>query len=200
MKFFRKGVYIMNYKKYFEIWADEQAQNVFLKGLLGFMFFINAVLLISVVILATNDPFIISISDTESKIAHVSKEETQEQIKKELERAIERFVKYRHNWDSDSIQEKLEESSQFIASHFRKKFLRANQGQLKEAKKKKIKQRFYLSSDIVFDLENKKAQITGDRILIVDGFRATQPMSFRLGYEFSKRTVLNPEGVYSASV
>jgi len=51
----------------------------------------------------------------------------------------------------------------------------------------------------VFDFKNNKAQITGDRILIVDGFRVTQSMTFRLGYEFSKKTTLNPEGIYITS-
>ena len=49
-------------KKYFEIWADEQAQNLLLKELLTFLAFIIISLTIALVILSNQNPFLVSIS------------------------------------------------------------------------------------------------------------------------------------------
>ena len=48
-------------------------------------------------------------------------------------------------------------------------------------------------------MKKNQAEITGDRILIVDGLRATQPMTFRFNFIFRNRTLDNPEGIYITS-
>ncbi len=187
------------HRKYFEMWGDEQSQNFFLKGLLVVMLITSLFLTISLAIISSKKPFVISIDKASSKIIKLSKSKTKEQNLVEIKRSVEKFIKYRHNWTSEKIKERLEKSSKFIAPSFRKRFLASNRKQLKEASKKKIAQRFYISKAMNIDIDKNKVEVTGDRILIVDGLRATQPMTFRLSYIFKKRTLDNPEGVYITS-
>lgn len=46
------------------------------------------------------------------------------------------------------------------------------------------------------NLGKKQALVTGDRILILNKLRATQVIKFIIYYEFGKRTMQNPEGVF----
>ena len=43
------------------------------------------------------------------------------------------------------------------------------------------------------------AQLSGDRILVVDGLRATNPMALEIGFRLNSRTTSNPEGIYVTS-
>ncbi len=181
-------------RKYFEVWADEQAQNSILKGLLAFFVTINIALIISLTILSSKKPYLISIDSKTTKI-NTSKSIPENLIKKEIINAITRFIKLRHNWNDKTIETNLKKSAQFIAPQFKAKFLKAHKENMKTAKSKKITQKFY-SSEIKIDSLKKEILFTGDRILIVDGLRATQPMTFKLNYIFADRTESNPEGVY----
>jgi hypothetical protein len=63
------------------------------------------------------------------------------------------------------------------------------------AKEKKVSQRFYISES-KFDLKAKAVTVSGDRILVVEGLRATSPLVIQVEYDFGPRTEENPEGVY----
>ncbi len=181
-------------RKYFEIWADEQAQNSILKGLLAFFVATNMALIISLTILSSKKPYLISINNKTNKI-NASKSIPENLIKKEITNTITRFIKLRHNWNDKTIEINLKKSTQLIAHQFKAKFFKANKENIKTAKSKKITQKFYLS-EIKIDFKKKEVQVTGDRILIVEGLRATQPMTFKLKYTFGDRTLENPEGIY----
>ncbi len=183
-------------KKYFELWADTEAQNLFLKVMLVFMLVLTLSLLIATVTLSLKDPYIISINDANSNILPITQNQTEIQLNLEINRAIRRFIQVRHNWESKSFKKSLKKASSLVLPSWRKSFFRASGRQLKETENKKIKQRFYISDSIAIDLSKNIALIRGDRILIVNGFRATQPMTFKLEYSFSKRTSSNPEGIY----
>ena len=187
------------HRKYFEIWGDEQSQNIFLKGILLFLFLTNLCFLTALVSVVNKKPYVISINENASKVLKLSVQKTEEQNLIEIERVFKKFIKYRHNWRSDNLKQNLEKTSKLISYNFRKKFLKSNRGQLKEAGKKKITQRFYISKPIRVDMKKNQAEITGDRILIVDGLRATQPMTFKFNFIFRNRTLDNPEGIYITS-
>ncbi len=183
-------------RKYFEIWADEQAQNSILKGLLTFFIIINITLIISITTLASRKPLLVSIKEDKTNIINYQNSISESFIKNEVTSVINNFISLRHNWNEKTIENNIKLSTKYISSAFKAKFLNANASNIKIAKKKKITQRFYISKDIEVDLKNKQALLTGDRILIVDGLRATQPMTFKITYKLSKRTINNPEGVY----
>ena len=185
-------------RKYFEVWADEQAQNSILKGLLAFAAIINITLIISLTVLTTRKPLLVSINNLQTKLLKASEKIPQDFITQEISHAITRFIQLRHNWNDKNIDSQLKKSAQFIATQFKAKFFRANLENIKTAKTKKITQKFYISKEVKIDPLKKEARVTGDRILIVEGLRATQPMTFRINYRFGERTSQNPEGVYVA--
>ena len=39
-------------------------------------------------------------------------------------------------------------------------------------------------------------KVTGDRILLVEGLRATNPMTLEVSYDDGPRTETNPSGIY----
>ena len=183
-------------RKYFEVWADEQAQNSILKGLLAFLTLMNIALIISLTILASKKPLLISQNKSKTQLIHITHSIPKDFIKNEIKQSITRFIQLRHNWNDKTIDSRLKKSAQFIATQFKAKFFRANLENIKTAKTKKITQKFYISKEVKIDPIKKEALITGDRILIVEGLRATQPMTFKLNYQFGERGGKNPEGVY----
>ena len=183
-------------RKYFEVWGDEQSQNSILKGLLAFATTINITLIITTAILATKKPFLISIENNKTNVLNPSQAMPNELIQKEIKRSLSRFITIKHNWTHKTIEQNLKKSSFLIGRSFQAKFLKANQNNIKTAKEKKVIQKFYISSPILIDTKKQQAQVTGDRILIIEGLRATQPMTFKINYTFGKRTSKNPEGVY----
>ncbi len=186
------------HKKYFEIWADEQSQNLILKYFLLFTIIIISFLATSIIILSNKNPLIVSVDKNRSKVISVSKE-SKLFIKEEIKRAISLFINIKQNFNYKTIDKNLYISSKFILPEKKKEFLMANNNHQKIVKKKKIIQKFYISSPILIDIKNRQAKVAGDRILIVDGLRATKPMTFKINYQFGKRTEHNPEGVYITS-
>ena len=184
------------HRKYFEVWGDEQSQNSILKGLLAFMIVTNIALTVSIVILSQNKPLLISQDRVQTKLIDTTTSLPRDFIEKEIKQSLSRFSKLRYNWNHKDIAEKLQKSSQFVGVDFKRKFLKTNLKNTKTAQKKKITQKFYFSKPIMINASKNEAHITGDRILIVEGLRATQPMTFKINYKFGKRTSQNPEGVY----
>ena len=182
-----------NRGQWFEAWGYESAQNQFLKFLLLIFFLIIFGLSICVGVLVTSGTKVIALTENQT----LSLGETRpspEQIQLEVKRAIVNYIKVRHNWTPASIDQNTIAATNFIDERERKKFFMSVKEQIREAKEKKITQKFYPSQ--VDCKADNKAIVTGDRILIVDGFRVSQEMSFELTYEKEKRTNENREGVY----
>jgi hypothetical protein len=72
------------------------------------------------------------------------------------------------------------------------------QEQIRIAKEKQVSQKLFPEEPQI-DLKEKKAEIVAERILILNGIRASQPMKFELGFSFGERTEENPEGIYITS-
>ena len=168
---------IRNVKRaWFEVWGTEEAQNRFLKVLLGYFFALSCVLSIVVLILTITPP-------------------PADLLEAEVRRAVQGYVSAHHNWEWGKIDEAFQAASRFVHPDFTKKFLAANEAQARVAKEKRVSQRFYVSS-ARFDQKAKTGTVSGDRILLVEGLRAANPLTLEIEYDFGPRTEANPEGVY----
>lgn len=184
------------HRKYFEVWGDEQSQNSILKGLLTLLTLVLISLIITITILSVKKPFLISIDGSKTKFINSTQKIPKNFIKEEIKQVITKFSNLRHNWSYKNINENLKKSSFLVDPKFRRRFFKSILSNLKMARTKKIIQKFYLSSSIRINLARKQVILTGDRILIVEGLRATQPMTFKINYIFGERTLKNPEGIY----
>ena len=184
------------HRKYFEIWGEEKSQNSILKGVLLFSIVINIVLTISITILSSKKPFIVSIKNHKTRTLEITKNIPKKFIEKEVKNTIANFIHLRHNFSYKDIDKKIMKASRLVLRSTRSRFIKKNEAQLKAIKKKKIIQRFYLSRPIFVDLRKKEVIVKGDRILIVESLRATEAMTFKLNYTFGSRNTRNLEGVY----
>lgn len=107
-------------------------------------------------------------------------------------------MKTRHSWEWQNIESKSKESANLVAPEFKDKFMVSYQEQIRLAKEKQVSQKIFPEEPQV-DLKNKTATIVTERILIVNGMRASQPLTFEIGFEFGDRTEGNPEGIYITS-
>lgn len=184
-------------RAYFEVWGDEQAQNVILKGLLcGFsaLFVIQTVV---ICVLASRHMPLVAVSEDASAIFAPARP-TQQMLENEVARVVKKYVALHHNWDPESISKNFDLASQMVADGFQKQFLAANQGQLRLSREKKLAQRFYVA-EFKLNSTTRTINIAGDRILLVEGLRAATPMNIEIQYEFQSRSEKNPEGVVVAS-
>ena len=182
-------------QKYFEIWADEEAQNLILKWFLVFTLLVIVAETAALLALSLRKPILFAVSDSESKLLSVTPPKA-ELLRRELGRTIIAYVESHYNWDFSTIEKSHEAASRYVAENFRKQFLSSNGEQVKLAKEKKITQRIYLAAPPAIDLEKKTATVTVDRIFSVEGIKATAPLTLAIGYGFGPRTEENPEGVY----
>ena len=186
---------IRNVKRaWFEVWGTEEAQNRFLKVLLGYFFALSCVLSIVVLVLSLRKPPVIAVSSTESRILTITPPPA-DLLEAEVRRAVQGYVSAHHNWEWGKIDEAFQAASRFVHPDFTKKFLAANEAQARVAKEKRVSQRFYVSS-ARFDQKAKTGTVSGDRILLVEGLRAANPLTLEIEYDFGPRTEANPEGVY----
>lgn len=186
---------IRNIKRtWFEVWGTEEAQNRFLKAVLVFLVTLCCTEAVTLMILALRKPPVIAVSTTESRILTVIPPNA-ELLESEVRRAVNGYLTAHYNWEWIKIDEAFKTASKFVHPDFSKKFLAANETQARVAREKKVSQRFYISES-KFNLKEKTVSVTGDRILIVERLRATNPLSMVVEYDFGPRTEMNPEGVY----
>lgn len=184
-------------RRWFEVWADEEAQNRILKYLLLVLAALLSTQLVVISILAFKKPLLISVTEENTKRVEYAEPDSN-LLLRELTRAILNYLKNRHNWDSSTIEAKSKEASQYVGSDFREKYLINTQEQIRLAKEKQIAQKLY-PSDPEIDMKGKIATVRADRILIVSGIRAAQALTFQIGFSTGERTSSNPEGVFITS-
>ncbi len=184
-------------RRWFEVWGDEEAQNRLLKYLLLVFALLITVELVTITALAMKKPVIVSIGQDSSK-ALIQQEPDANALNRELIRMLKQYLRTRHNWDWMTIEAKAKEAARYVASEYRSKFLLNVQEQIRIAKEKQVSQKLFPEEPEI-DLKEKKAKIVAERILILNGIRASQPMKFELGFLFGERTEVNPEGIYITS-
>lgn len=186
---------IRNIKRtWFEVWGTEEAQNHFLKALLVFFVIQNVALAVVVMALALRKPPIIAVSSTESRVLTVIPPK-KEQLEAEVRRTVTGYVLAHYNWEWKSIDGVFREAARYVSPDFTKRFLAANQEQIRIAREKKVSQRFYLA-EVTLDLKSKTVRVSGDRILLVEGLKAASVLSVEVQFDYGARTEENPEGVY----
>lgn len=181
-------------RTWFEVWGTEEAQNHFLKSILVFFIGLCLVQSIALVVLSLRKPPIIAVSSTESRVLTITPPNA-DLLASEVKRVANGYVSARYTWDWNKIEESFNAASKYVASDFTKRFLAANEDQIKVAKEKKLSERLYVAKMSV-DLASKVATISGDRILVIDGLRAANPMMISLQFDYGPRTESNPEGIY----
>ncbi|MCB0416633.1 MAG: hypothetical protein H6617_05910 [Bdellovibrionaceae bacterium] len=181
-------------RTWFEVWGDEAAQNQILKGLTALLVALVAIQSIALVILSLRKPVLIAVSGSETKVL-AAVPPNAEMLEQEVRRIITAYIKARHTWEWNQIEAHLKEAARFVDTDFEKSFKKATAEQIRLAKEKKVSQVFY-PTNITLNLEAKTAKVSGDRILMVDGLRATNPMTVEVSFRLNQRNPANPEGVY----
>jgi len=184
-------------RKYFEVWGDEQAQNVLLKGLLTGLTILFLLETLTLMVVSLRKPVIIAVGQDKSEILKVTPP-GDELLSQELERVVKSYIQFHYTWDSASIENAHEMASHFVSDRFRQAFLLANADQIKIAKEKKLQETVYVSS-VKLDIKNLSARVFLDRILVIEGLRATNPWVLDIHFEYGARTEINPEGIYITS-
>ena len=179
---------------WFEVWGTEVAQNRFLKFLVVTLAALVTVFATSLIFLAMKAPIVFAVSSVESGVLR-QEVPPRAYLENEARRVITEYLQRRHSWESTDVQSSISKASKYVDDTFRKAFLQANETQVKIAVEKKISQKFFVSSSSL-DLDSKKAIVSGERILNIDGLRAVSSLSFELRFRLGERTEANPEGVY----
>lgn len=184
-------------RRWFEVWADEEAQNRLLKFLLLIFSSLTAIQLAVICVLAFKKPLLVSVTSDASRQVQYAEPDAN-LLLRELTRAILNYLKTRHNWEWTTIEARAKDASLYVASDFREKFLVSTSEQIRLAREKQISQRLY-PEDPQIDMKSKVASVLANRILIVSGIRAAQLLKFQIGFSLGERTAANPEGVYITS-
>lgn len=182
-------------RRYFEIWGNEEAQNAFLKGLLCVMAGLFLIQSIALAILACRKPILVAVSAKETQVFN-TEPPAQELLKLELKRLVGQYVETHYNWDYATIERAHNDASKFVSDKFIKAFVAANAEQVRQAKEKKVTERVYVSSEPQIDAKNLVARISLDRVFLVSGIRATNPLILDVTFEYGLRTDSNPTGIY----
>ena len=149
---------------------------------------------IALTVLALRKLPVIAVSATESRILTIVPPRP-ELLEAEVKRAVAGYVSAHYTWEWGKIDDAFREAAKYVSPEFTKAFLSANEVQVKVAREKKVSQQFYIA-ELSTDLKGKVARVSGDRILLVEGLRATNPLSLEVQFDYGPRTESNPEGVY----
>src|SRR5262245_3172792 len=148
---------IRNIKRtWFEVWGTEEAQNRFLKALLVFFVSLCCTLSVALVILALRKPPLIAVSATESRVLTVIPPKA-ELLESEARRVVTGYITAHYNWEWAKIEESFRGAARYVSPDFTKKFLAANQEQIRVAREKKVSQRLYVA-ETQLDLKKKTAR------------------------------------------
>lgn len=184
-------------RRWFEVWGDEEAQNRILKYLLLLFSGLIIAQLVLICMLAMKRPLIISVTNGLTQSVE-SFEPDANQLLRELIRVLKQYLRTRHSWEPATIETRSKAAASYVAAEYREKFFLNVQEQIRLAKEKQVSQKLFPDEPQI-DMKEKKAIVTADRILIVNGIRATQAMTFELNFQFGERTAANPEGIYVTS-
>jgi hypothetical protein len=181
-------------RKYYEIWGNEEAQNTFLKGILVALSVLFILQSIALVIVSLRHPILITVGEKQTQII-AETPPSEDLLSEELKRQVTHYVDAHYTWDFTTVEKSHELASHYISAQFLKAFQQANLEQIKIAKEKKLSEKVYFAS-LVVDPKQLSAQVTLDRILMIDGIRAVTPLNLSLTLEAGPRTETNPEGLY----
>ena len=184
-------------RRWFEVWGTEEAQNRFLKYLLAIFCLVSVAELAAITALCSRKPVLVAVGAAQTQW-NAAREPDPGILTQELSRVIIRYLKLRHCWEWTTIDARDREAAALVSPIFKEKFLIAVQEQIRTAEAKQVSQKLF-PDEPKLDLKAKRATVSAERILIVGGLRASQPMSFELGFEFGERTETNPEGIYITS-
>lgn len=184
-------------RRWFEVWGDEEAQNRILKYLLLIFSALMGLELATITVLAMRKPIIISSGAEATRVIEPQNPDANTLLR-ELMRVLKQYLRARHNWDWNNIEAQSRAAGFYVAPEFREKFMVSQQEQIRVAKEKQVTQKMY-PDDPKIDLKARTAEISAERILIVNGIRAAQFMKFGIGFSFGDRTEDNPEGIYITS-
>ena len=185
-------------RRYFEIWGNEEAQNIFLKGLLSVVSVLFLIQSIALTVIATRKPVLVAVGQGESRVLTLTPP-NEELLTSELRRWAKQYVETHYNWNYDSIEKAHAEAAKYVSTKFVKSFLAANSEQAKLAHEKKITERIYIAGDILVDSKALAVRVVTDRIFSIEGLRVANPMTLDIGFEYGPRTLQNPEGIYVIS-
>ncbi len=181
-------------KHWFEVWGDEQAQNSILKLFLLLFTVLLVCTTSALTYLSLRPPTIIEISPRKTSLVSTKKSNLK-YIEDETIRTLKTYLLSRHNWTPSTIKEQAQFASKYVLKKDLKKFIRSNKAQIKMATKKNISQSFYIKKSFL-DLDKKTMKITADRILNISGITTAKTLKFELKYDYGKRSINNPEGIY----
>lgn len=184
-------------RHWFEVWGQEEAQNRFLKYLLLVLSGLTTLLLVSVCVLALKSTPVVLLTP-ETSVLLMPRAPDGKALERELIRIIKEYLTKRHNWTFSNIETRAKEAQRLVAPEFRERFLVNVQEQIRLAKDKEVSQRLY-PDDPTIDFKAKTAVVAAERILIINGIRASTAMTFEVGFNFGERTEANPEGIYITS-
>lgn len=174
-------------KKVGELVHSNQFLKLFSLSTLG----LAALMLITVVVMATKEPTVITLNVDGANLEKTVLPKAEDQIRE----GIKRYLEKRYQWEPENVIKKLKESEEFITP----KALRAFQGAVANVAKfsvdKVVSQKVY-PSDIKVDLRNQTALITGDRVTSIQGLKAAGNLKLELTFESGLRTKENPWGLY----
>jgi len=181
-------------RPWYEVWGTEEAQNRFLKGLLAFFVVLSSVETIALTCLSLRTPILIAVTPTNSQALSIAPL-PKDLLESEVKRAVSKYVGFHHSWEWSNIDAEMKKASLLVSPTLSSKFLERNGNQVKIAKEKKLSQKFFVGS-VEIDLPAKIARVRGERILILEGLRAVNPMTLEVQFEYGARNEANPEGVY----
>ena len=177
-------------RTWFEVWGTEEAQNRFLKAILVFFIALSITQSIALLILALRKPPIFAVSQTESRILTVTPPRP-ELLSAEVKRAVTGYVSSRYSWDWRRSKKPSVRASKYVAPDFTKRFIIANQDQIRIAKDKKISQRFYVAeSECRFS--GKGSSHHGRPHPSGRGAQGNEPLIIEVQFDYAARTEINP--------
>ena len=182
-------------RKYFELWGDEESQNVVLKWFVIGLSLLAAVLAISLARVGLRPPTLIAIGEQDTKVLRV-KEPGESVLKAELERTIREYTTTHYTWSPTSIEAAHKKASSYVAENFRPSFMKSNEEQVRFVKEKKVSQRVYISEPPQIDSKKLTARVRLDRIYQIEGLTGSVPIILDLTFSYGDRTEENPEGIY----
>ena len=103
-------------RSYFEIWANEEAQNSILKWLLlvlGILFLLQSVVL---AVVCLRKPVLIAIGNDETRVFRVTPPSS-ELLTEELRRTVKAYVEAHYNWDSTSVEKAHEQAARYVSKN-----------------------------------------------------------------------------------
>lgn len=108
--------------------------------------------------------------------------------------AIREYLDYRHSWNSKNQKDRLSFAKEFVAPSSQKSFEKAVIDLTGFVKDKAVEQRFYIR-DLLANSESKFVDVVADRFTDVQGLQAATTQRFRLYFETSTPSPLNPWGI-----